>query len=123
LPLRQDGRMVGTLDLFRRHPGGLRPGDAALAQALADVATATIVSQRSARDSEVVNQQLQTALTSRVVIEQAKGMLSQRHGLTLETAFQQMRGYARRRNLRVRDVARDVINGDDRIKIENGSSR
>ena len=73
LPLRLRRQAVGALNLFHREPGALRAADLALGQALADVATIGILSERAIRRSEMLNEQLQTALNSRVVIEHAKG--------------------------------------------------
>ena len=73
LPLRLRRQAVGALNLFHREPGALRAADLALGQALADVATIGIPSERAIRRSEMLNEQLQTALNSRVVIEHAKG--------------------------------------------------
>ena len=108
LPLRLRREAIGALNLFHHNPGPLPPADLALGQALADVATIGILQERAIRRGEVLNEQLQTALTSRVVVEQAKGLLAQHHGLTMEAAFDQLRRYARTRNLRLADVARQL---------------
>jgi GAF domain-containing protein len=73
LPLRLRGQAIGTLNLFHHQPVPLPEEDLALGQALADVATIGILSERAIRRGEVVNEQLQIALNSRIVIEQAKG--------------------------------------------------
>ena len=78
LPLRLRGEAIGALNLFHRAPGSLPVADLALGQALADVATIGILQERAIRRGEVVNEQLQTALNSRVIVEQAKGVLAQR---------------------------------------------
>jgi AmiR/NasT family two-component response regulator len=80
-----------------------------LAQALADVATIGILQQRSLLRSHVLSEQLQTALTSRIVIEQAKGILAERSNLTMEAAFAALRRYARDHNLKLTDVATAVV--------------
>ena len=108
LPLRLRGEAIGALNLFHRTPGPLPPADLALGQALADVATIGILQERAIRRGEVLNEQLQTALTSRVVVEQAKGVLAQRHGISMDAAFDQLRRYARTRNQRLADVARQL---------------
>lgn len=108
LPLRLRGEAIGALNLFHREPGILPDADLALGQALADVATIGILSERAIHRDEVLNEQLQTALTSRVVIEQAKGVLAQHTGLGIDEAFGQLRDYARRHNLRLSQVARDL---------------
>ena len=111
LPLRLRREAIGALNLFHRAPGALPPADIALGQALADVATIGILQERAIRRGEVVNEQLQTALNSRVIIEQAKGVLAQSSGLTMDTAFDRLRRYARNQNLRLSEVARRVVAG------------
>jgi GAF domain-containing protein len=108
LPLRLRGEAIGALNLFHHTPGPLPPADLALGQALADVATIGILQERAIRRGEVLNEQLQTALTSRVVVEQAKGLLAQHHGISMDAAFHRLRRYARARNLRLADVARQL---------------
>ncbi|RZT87262.1 GAF domain-containing protein [Pseudonocardia sediminis] len=112
LPLRLRGNAIGALNLFHREPGPLAEDDLDLAQAMADVATIGILQERAIRRGEVLSEQLQAALNSRVVIEQAKGVLAQSSGLALEVAFERLRGYARRGNLKLSDVARRVVTRD-----------
>lgn len=112
LPLRLRGRAIGAMNLFHHNPGPLPEADLALGQALADVATIGILSERSIRRGEVVNEQLQTALTSRVIIEQAKGVVAQRLGVPMQTAFDQMRRHSRSNNLRLTEVARQITQGN-----------
>jgi GAF domain-containing protein len=109
LPLRLRGQAIGALNLFDREPGRLPDSDLALGQALADVATIGILQERAIRRAEVVTEQLQTALTSRVAIEQAKGVLSQHFGDDVEDAFDRLRRYARTRNERLALVAGQVV--------------
>lgn len=109
LPLRLRGKAIGALNLFHRQPGPLPTVDLSLGQALADVATIGILSERAVRHSEIVNEQLQSALNSRVIIEQAKGVLTQRGNLSMGAAFDRLRSYARNRNLRLSEVARQVV--------------
>jgi AmiR/NasT family two-component response regulator len=85
--------------------------DVDAAQALADVATIAILQHRATLEAQVVNQQLQHALNSRIVLEQAKGMVAERAGLDMEQAFTALRTYARNHNLRLVDVAEAVIGG------------
>lgn len=112
LPLRVRGEAIGGLNLFHSRPGPMPGRDLALGQAMADVATIGILQERAIRRGEVLSEQLQVALHSRVVIEQAKGVLSQHGNLTMNVAFDRLRGYARNRNLRLSEVARQVIDGD-----------
>lgn len=112
IPLRLRGQTIGALNLFHRQPGALSEADLALAQALADVATIGILSERAISRGAIVNDQLQKALNSRVVIEQAKGIISERCGVGMDVAFGRLRGYARDTNQRVSDLARRVVDGD-----------
>jgi GAF domain-containing protein len=112
LPLRLRGESIGALNLFHRRPGPLPDPDLALGQALADVATIGILQERAIRRGEVVTEQLQTALNSRVVVEQAKGVLAQHHGVDMDVAFDRLRMYSRNRNLRLAEVARQLAAGD-----------
>ncbi|KPI02812.1 ANTAR domain protein [Actinobacteria bacterium OK074] len=109
LPMRLRDEVVGALNLFRTAPGPFDPAAMPVAQALADVATISLLQQRSALRSTVLNEQLQTALNSRVLIEQAKGKLAERQGVDMERAFTTLRGYARAHNRRLSDVARAFI--------------
>src|SRR4051795_674439 len=95
LPLRLRGRAIGALNLFRAVAGPLPEPDLALGQALADVATIGILQERAIHRGEVVNEQLQLALNSRVIIEQAKGVLAQHGGVSTDLAFERLRRYAR----------------------------
>lgn len=110
LPLRLRGRAIGALNLFDCEPGSLPEPDLVLAQALADVATITILQERAVRRVEVVNEQLQTALNNRVIVEQAKGVLSEQLGDSMEVAFDRLRSYARSQRQRLVDVASQVVN-------------
>lgn len=111
IPLRLRGEAIGAMNLFHRTPGPLPEPDLALAQGLADVATIGILSERAIRRGEVPNDQLQTALNSRVVIEQAKGILSQRMAVSMDIAFELLRRLAGSNNRRLSDVARDTVEG------------
>jgi hypothetical protein len=110
LPLRLRADVIGALNLF--HVGPLDPADLRLGRALADAATISILAYRAIRHGEVVGAQLQTALDSRVVIEQAKGILAERWQIGMDEAFQRLRAHARSHNRLLLDVARDVVNGD-----------
>jgi GAF domain-containing protein len=109
LPLRLRQQILGALNLFGDKPGALSEPVARLGQALADMATITILHERALRESEHVAAQLQTALVSRIVIEQAKGVLAERGDLTMDDAFQVLRKHARDHNLRLHDVARGIV--------------
>lgn len=109
VPLRLRGEVLGTLNLFLDRTGSLTADDASVAQGLADVATIGILQERAARESELTQRQLQSALNSRVVIEQAKGVIAQLHGVDMDTAFATLRQYARGNNLSLHDVAAGVV--------------
>lgn len=111
LPMRLRERVIGALTLFHPDRGEMRPADHEIAQALADVATIAILQHRESTEAQMLNQQLNQALTSRVVIEQAKGMVAERRGLGVDEAFTLLRSHARGHNRRLADVARDVIAG------------
>ncbi|MDN5751511.1 MAG: ANTAR domain-containing protein, partial [Pseudonocardia sp.] len=85
--------------------------DATVCQALADVATIGILQERAVTRAEVLSEQLQSALNSRIVIEQAKGLLAERTGLELDDAFALLRTHAREAGLRLSDVARGIAAG------------
>jgi GAF domain-containing protein len=111
LPMRLRKQVIGALNLFRATPGALSHEDLRVGQALADVATIGLLQERSMRRSEVLHEQLQGALNSRVAIEQAKGKLAERLGLDMDQAFTMLRDYARARNLRLSDFAQAFIDG------------
>jgi len=112
LPMRLRGTIIGALNLFRTEAGELNAADVAAAQALADVATIAVLQHRAVRDTQAVNDQLHYALNSRIVIEQAKGMVAERAGLDVDQAFNALRNHARDHHLRLVDLAHDVIVGD-----------
>jgi transcriptional regulator with GAF, ATPase, and Fis domain len=119
LPMRLRNETIGALNLFRTRPGRLSDADLGIGQAMADVATVGLIQERAIASRELLATQLQTALTSRVQLEQAKGMLAQRTGLPMDQAFQVMRAYARSRNHRLSDVAGRIISGslgDDQLR-------
>jgi hypothetical protein len=111
LPLRLRSQVVGSLNLFHAGTGGLGSGELRIAQALADAATIGILHQRLIRRGSIVAGQLQLALNSRVVIEQAKGVLAERLQISPDDAFEVLRGAARSRNLLLTELARDVAIG------------
>lgn len=107
-PLRLRGEVLGAMNLFRVTKGVLNVPDAAVAQALADVATIGILQERSIRETGIVTEQLQRALESRILIEQAKGVLSATGDMSVDDAFEALRTYARRNNQTLRAVAEGV---------------
>jgi transcriptional regulator with GAF, ATPase, and Fis domain len=113
VPMRLRDEVIGVLNLFAIQSGSLTDADAVLGRALANVTTIGLLQQRAVHHRDMVAEQLQGALNSRVVIEQAKGVLFERLKLDMHDAFGTLRSYARRTNRRLSDVARDVI--DDRL--------
>jgi GAF domain-containing protein len=111
IPMRLRDRVIGTLNLFGPAPDGLDPAVARAARALVDVATIGILQERAAREQELVAGQLQVALSSRVTIEQAKGILAERLQVTPDQAFLMLRQYSRNNNRPLTRLAGDVING------------
>jgi transcriptional regulator with GAF, ATPase, and Fis domain len=111
-PLHLRDHVIGALNLFGANVGAMDDTDLLAAQALGDVATIAILQHRATLEAQVGNEQLQHALTSRVVIEQAKGMLAERTGDSMEQAFTRLRTYARNHNLRLADVAQRLIEGE-----------
>jgi transcriptional regulator with GAF, ATPase, and Fis domain len=122
LPMRLREQVIGALNLFRADPGAFDPGDIRIGQALADVATISLLHERSMRHSDILNEQLQTALNSRVVIEQAKGKLAERLGLDMAQAFSLLRDHARARNLRLSALAQAFIDGSEPLTSPTASA-
>jgi len=112
IPLRLRQRVVGALNLFQNEPGLFSDADQALAQALADIATIAILQQRTLEQSHVERVQLQTALTNRIVVEQAKGILAERWQISVDDAFACLRSYARSHQRRLAALAHQVIRGE-----------
>ena len=108
VPMRLRDTVLGTVGSFGASPGALAAEDLRLAQALASVAAVALVQEKAAADTAIVNAQRQRALDSRVVLEQAKGVLAQRGGLEMDWAFAMLRRYARGHNLRLTDIAQAV---------------
>lgn len=115
VPLRVHGRTIGAMGLFGIKAGALTAEDAAIGQALADVATISLLQERTIRESALVNDQLQRALSSRVLIEQAKGVIAHTEKVNMDEAFERLRGHARANNLNLHDAARKLINQNVRI--------
>ncbi|MDO9398656.1 MAG: GAF and ANTAR domain-containing protein [Herbiconiux sp.] len=109
IPMRLRDQTIGSLNLFSDRIGPMDPKDTATARALADVATIGILQERAIREADVARQQLQRALDSRVVIEQAKGVLSHLEGIDMHEAFTRLRDSARHSGRRLSVVAQEVI--------------
>jgi ANTAR domain/GAF domain len=111
LPLRLRGTIIGALNLFTVTTARLSDDDVAVGQAMADVATIGLLHQRNLREQTILSEQLQTALQSRILVEQAKGVLAARAGVSIAEAFTRMRAHARRTSTSLTSVAQAVIEG------------
>lgn len=115
VPLCLTGRPVGVLDMYADQPVEWTGRSLAAAKVLADMATIYLGNASVHRKQVELSEQLQHALDSRLVIEQAKGMLAGVHGITTEAAFERLRSHARSHRTSIRSVARDVISLELRV--------
>ncbi|HEX3829327.1 MAG TPA: GAF and ANTAR domain-containing protein [Sporichthyaceae bacterium] len=109
VPMKLHSTVLGALGMFRARTGELAAGDLLLARSLANVACVALVAARAAADGKALNAQLQHALDSRIIVEQAKGFLAQYGGLDVDQSFALLRKYSRDRNLRLTDVALHLL--------------
>jgi GAF domain-containing protein len=112
MPMRVRDKVIGGLNLFRCRPGPVSGTDLAIAQSFATAATIGILQTRAKQSSDRLSEQLQNALNSRVIIEQAKGYLAERHQEGLTEAFARLRNHARGHSQRLTTVAREVVAGE-----------
>jgi transcriptional regulator with GAF, ATPase, and Fis domain len=115
VPMRLRTDIIGALNLFHTEPGALDEDTIRLAQALADVATIGLLQARAISHRDTLAEQLQTALNSRIVIEQAKGVIAERRHLDMDQSFTLLRGSARTHNRRLSDLARAVVDGSEAL--------
>lgn len=113
LPLRVHDEHLGALLVIREESGAMSPFDITIGQALTDVAAIGIALERKVSVSDSLNRQLQHALESRIIIEQAKGVLAERGSIDTGEAFTLLRSHARRTRQRLSDLARAVVEGTD----------
>jgi GAF domain-containing protein len=109
VPLRLRSETIGSLNLFWDKSGALDERDAEVVQALAHVATIGILQERAMRESTIAREQLQRALNSRVVIEQAKGVVAQTRNVSMEEAFSLIRDYARKNQTPLAVVSEGIV--------------
>jgi AmiR/NasT family two-component response regulator len=109
--MRLRNQVIGALNLFTDERSGLSSEDVAIGQAMADVATIGLLHERTLREQTALSEQLQTALQSRILIEQAKGVLAARAAISVTEAFTQMRNHARRNRVALTAVATAIIEG------------
>lgn len=112
VPMRLRGQVLGALDLFSTETVDLTDEDLTVAQAMADLATIAILQDRATIDDRTLISQLRTALDTRVVIEQAKGIVAHEADLTMDEAFGRIRNHARSNNERLRDISAAIVSGD-----------
>ena len=109
-PLRLRHQVIGAMNVFGATRGGdFQDHDVTVMQAVADVASIALIQERATHRAEVLTEQLQGALNSRIVIEQAKGAVAQARGINVDEAFTVIRGYARSHNQRLTEVAHAII--------------
>jgi GAF domain-containing protein len=108
-PMRLRNEIIGTLNIFELGNQALSDEDSKVIQGMADIATIAILQERAVARAEALTEQLQGALNSRIVIEQAKGALSRIEGVSVDDAFEIMRSRARSSQRRIVDVAADVL--------------
>jgi hypothetical protein len=121
LPLRVRNEVIGAVGVFGHGRGGVAEADALVARALAGVATIGLLQERTVRQTEVLGAQLEAALESRVVVEQATGAIAQRLRIGADEAFEMMREYAHSHRQRLTDVARTMMSGLDTLPAVHGS--
>ncbi|GAA0943372.1 GAF and ANTAR domain-containing protein [Virgisporangium aurantiacum] len=115
-PLRLRNEVIGALNVFGTDSSSaLDTTDVPVVQALADVATIALLQERTIRRGEVLSEQLQGALNSRIAIEQAKGAIAQANDVSVDEAFTLLRDYARRNNRRLSEVARTIFTDPDGV--------
>jgi GAF domain-containing protein len=117
VPLRLKSLTLGCLNMFMSEPVALSDAEISLAQALADVASIAIVQDQATREAAIREGHLQNALTSRIFIEQAKGMISERGGVDMDEAFNRLRSYARSNNRLLTEVAESIVAGTTGIEL------
>jgi transcriptional regulator with GAF, ATPase, and Fis domain len=115
LPMRLRSEVIGALNLFDIQPGALDEGKLRIGQALADAATIGLLQQRAIHRRDILTEQLQTALNSRVLIEQAKGVLAERLQVDVGKAFALLREGARSHNRRLSEVAQAIVDGSEQL--------
>ncbi|WP_027341335.1 GAF and ANTAR domain-containing protein [Hamadaea tsunoensis] len=115
VPMRLRTQVIGALNFFDTAPGSLDPDKLRSGQALADVATIGLLQERAIRRRDVLTEQLQAALNSRIVIEQAKGVLAERWHVDMDEAFGLLRRHSRSGNRRLSELARAIVDGTEQM--------
>jgi GAF domain-containing protein len=117
VPMRLRAEVIGALNFFDTSPGVLDAQKLRIGQALADVATIGLLQQRAIRRRDVLTEQLQAALKSRILIEQAKGVLAERLRMDVADAFTLLRNGARSRNRRLSELAQAIVDGSEQLPL------
>ena len=120
IPMRLRDETIGALNLYCRDRVELSDADVSLGQAMADIATIGLLQERVVRQQGLLAEQLQSALNSRVLIEQAKGVLAERAALGIDDAFELMRAHSRRTRRSLTDVARALLHGEIDVETLRG---
>jgi GAF domain-containing protein len=123
VPMRLRAEVIGSLNLFSSEPRALGDDDIQVVQAMADIATIGILQERSIRDAHAFSTQLELALESRIVIEQAKGIVAERSHIGVDDAFARVRGFARAHNRLLSETARQIIDGSLDVETLNETVR
>jgi len=123
VPMRLRTEVIGALNFFDTKPGAVDADKLRIGQALADVATIGLLQQRAIHRRDVLTEQLQTALNSRVLIEQAKGVLAERLHVDMADAFTLLRNGARSHNRRLSELAQAIVDGTEQIPEATTASR
>jgi GAF domain-containing protein len=114
-PMRIDGRLIGALNVYHSAPRDWSDDDVEAAQVLADTASSYVVYARRLTESTVLTDQLRRALDTRIVVEQAKGIIAERHDIDVSAALGKLRGHARNNNAKLHDIAQQVVDGALRL--------
>ena len=112
IPMLAEGAAIGAINLYDSQPRNWSPEDLRVATIFASIATGYLAHASSARQQQRTAEQLQQALNTRLIIEQAKGVLATQQETTVDEAFERLRKYAREHNARIHDVSRAVVKGD-----------
>jgi GAF domain-containing protein len=112
IPMRADAVAIGAVNLYDSQPRAWAAEDLRIAGIFADIATGYLVHASAARQQQRTAEQLQQALNTRLIIEQAKGVLATKRAISIDDAFGRLRAYARGHNQRIHDVARGVVDGE-----------
>jgi len=123
VPMRLRRDRIGALNLFSRCSGELSQEDEQIAQAMADIATIGVLHARAIHDGQAVGAQLHTALESRVAIEQAKGIIAEHLGVSVDAAFELLRSHSRSEKAKLAESAQRVISGALRVDALGARSR